>query len=194
MRDGTRWATSKSWRSWARSSRRGRSPSLILRKRRGGTAYALTLSEHQLDTIRAAGRACACKTEPAVLTLAAALGRPVVAVAIAMTAGEPPCTWMLLGAAGAGGAPAPGGVPADAPVAVPVDPVDAEATVARAGCALVLTEAGARQELGQRWRAHAGGAPAADAAGDGVPGAGRPTAVPEAFRAVFESRSDATPD
>jgi len=173
-------------------------PSLILRKRRGGTAYALTLSEHQLDTIRAAGRACACKTEPAVLTLAAALGRPVVAVAIAMTAGEPPRTWMLLGAAGAGGDPAPGGVPADAPadtpVAVPVDPVDALATVARAGCALVLTEAGGRQEVGRRWRAHAGGAPAAEAAGDGAPGGGRPTAVPEAFRAVFESRSDATPD
>jgi hypothetical protein len=164
------------------------SPSLILRKRRGGTAYALTLSEHQLDTIRAAGRACACKAEPAVMTLAAALGRPVVAVAIAMTAGEPPRTWMLLGVPGEGDEPAAG-----APVAVPVDPVDALATVARAGCALVLTEDGERQEVGQRWRAHAAGTPDPDAA-PATPGDGGPTAVPEVFRAVFEPRRDATAD
>jgi hypothetical protein len=72
-------------------------PTLLLRSREGNRGFAIGLSPHQVQAMQLAACACArCgDQEPALLTVVAALGGRVLAVAIHLQERQTPGTWLL---------------------------------------------------------------------------------------------------
>ncbi|MBI3973481.1 MAG: hypothetical protein HY332_19585 [Chloroflexi bacterium] len=177
----------------------GEHPVLMLRNRARSTGYAVGLSGHQVRMLEAAYGVCdGCgEREPAVLGLAAALGRRVLGVAIYMVERASPRTWLVLAeASGKAGADQPTELRSHdrttgpARLAVPVAPIEAFALVVRAPTRLVRVETDDIDEVCRRWLGP-GELPAGakEALGErGHRGPDIPAPFRAAFRAAFDSQ------
>ncbi len=117
-------------------------PLLLLERGSGGGHVGIRLSLSQFKALEATSCRCAAATDqgPAALSVAAALGKRALGVAIYLRDLESTLTWLLLD-----------GPDSEAALPVPIDPIDAFALVLRTGLPLMGSDSPMPEEIGRCW-------------------------------------------